>query len=263
MRSRVVAGFLGAAEWVAPFIAVELPDFEAQPAQLRAEFDVRPGLQSAMLYAAAQGVYQAEINGRPVDDQILKPGWTPYRMRLIHESTDVTAALKAGRNAIGVMLAGGWYTERYGFFEQARRYYGEQPAFAAQLVLDYDDGSRDTFVTSQDWRVTTSGPLRSSGIYAGEVFDARQRTAGWSEAGFNDADWSSARLVEVDVVPSARQSPAVRAIEEVPARSIVTSPTGKVIVDFGQNVVGPGTHPRRRAVGRHGRPSPCGGTRER
>ena len=234
----IVAGFLDDGEWAAAFLAVDAPDTDAQPAQVRAEFDVRPGLRAAMLYATAQGTYQVEINGAPVDDQVLKPGWTPYHLRLIHESTDVTAQLVTGRNAIGATVAGGWYTERYGFFGQARPYYGTQPSFAAQLVLDYDDGTRETVVTGPDWRACTSGPLRASGIYAGETYDARRRPVGWSEPGFDDGGWFSPRLVDVGVVPSARTSPAVRAIEELPAQSILTSPTGKAIVDFGQNIAG-------------------------
>ena len=36
----------------------------------------------AVLYATALGVYQASVNGADVDDQVLKPGWTPYQWRL-------------------------------------------------------------------------------------------------------------------------------------------------------------------------------------
>ena len=64
----------------------------------------------------------------------MKPGWTPYQYRTIHETTDVTGLLAAGRNAIGVRLAGAWGTERFGFRENARLIYGDQPRFAAQLL---------------------------------------------------------------------------------------------------------------------------------
>src|SRR6185437_2684571 len=86
-----------------PFLAgAEIP--LGQPGQLRHEFTVGPGLAKATLFATAHGVYQAEINGSEVDDQVLKPGWTAYADRLNHETTDVTALLKTGANAIGVWL---------------------------------------------------------------------------------------------------------------------------------------------------------------
>ncbi len=74
----VVAAFLGDGEWRAPFICLPEPSRHAQPVLLRHEFEVAPGLARATLYATALGVYQAHVNGQAVDDQLLKPGWTPY-----------------------------------------------------------------------------------------------------------------------------------------------------------------------------------------
>ena len=53
-------------------------------------------------------VYQASVNGADVDDQVLKPGWTPYQWRLIHETTDVTTLLPPGptRSGCGSPAAG-------------------------------------------------------------------------------------------------------------------------------------------------------------
>ena len=48
-------------------------------------------MSRATLYATAVGVYQVALNGTDVDDQVMKPGWTPFQYRTIHETTDVTA----------------------------------------------------------------------------------------------------------------------------------------------------------------------------
>jgi alpha-L-rhamnosidase len=234
----VIAGQLGDGEWLAESIALPEPERPAQPALLRTEFDVRGQVRAATLYATAHGVYQAELNGDAVDDQILKPGWTSYQYRLIHETTDVTGLLRPGRNALGVALAGGWFTERYGFGGQARRFYGGQPSLAAQLVVEYADGRRQTVGSGPDWRATGAGPVVSSGIYAGESYDARRRLDGWSEPGFDDDGWAAARVVEPGPTPSPRSAPPVRAIEELPVRQVITSPSGRMILDFGQNLVG-------------------------
>ena len=80
---------------------------------------------------------------------MLKPGWTPYEHRLLHETTDVTALLVDGENAVGVALSGGWYTERFGF-RDAELHYGPQPAVAVQLVIEYADGRTATVASGPD-----------------------------------------------------------------------------------------------------------------
>ncbi|WP_035699896.1 family 78 glycoside hydrolase catalytic domain, partial [Glycomyces tenuis] len=245
------AGFLGDGEWTARFVTVPEPPDTGRPALLRREFDVRPGLRAATLYATARGVYQVELNGVAVDDERLKPGWTAYRHRLVHETTDVTALLRPGPAALGAALAGGWYTERYGFHGHARPFYGEHPSFAAQLVLEYEDGTSETVATGDGpWRATADGPLTASGIYAGESYDARRALPGWSSPGFDDTGWLDARPDRARATPPvARTAPPVRATEELAVEEVITTPSGRTVVDFGQNLVG---RLRIRVSGREG-----------
>ncbi|GAA2286882.1 glycoside hydrolase family 78 protein [Glycomyces scopariae] len=245
------AGFLGEGEWHAKFVTVPEPADIGQPLLLRREFTVRPGLEAATLYATARGAYQVEIGGTAVDADRLKPGWTAYRDRLLHETTDVTDLLREGPNAIGASLAGGWYTERFGFHGQARPFYGKYPSFAAQLLLEYADGTGELVATGDDgWRATADGPVTASGIYAGESYDARRALPGWSSPGFDDAAWLDARPDTAKaLVPVPRTAPPVRATEELPVREVVTTPSGRTVVDFGQNLVG---HLRIRVQGREG-----------
>src|SRR3954468_6643604 len=133
----ITAGHLVDGEWSARFIGLGEPERPAQPALLRREFEVRPGLRRAFAYSTAQGVHQLLLNGRPVDDAELKPGWTSYQYRLDYDVADVTELLREGTNALGAELAGGWFTEEYGFRDNVSRFYGEQPSAAAQLVLEY------------------------------------------------------------------------------------------------------------------------------
>ncbi|WP_345800592.1 family 78 glycoside hydrolase catalytic domain [Microbacterium sp. AZCO] len=239
---RIVAGFLGDGEWRAATIGLAAPEADAQPGCLRAEFDVTGDVRRATLYATAVGVYQAAVNGTDVDDQVMKPGWTPYLRRTIHETTDVTDLLAPGRNAIGVRLAGAWGTERFGFRENAVRIYGDQPRFAGQLLVEYADGSTQLVATDASWRSST-GPLVESGLYAGESYDARLALVdgsgrGFAEPGFDDGDWHPVDVREPLVEPEARVSPFVRRIEELPVVEVITTPAGRTVLDFGQNLVG-------------------------
>jgi len=233
----LVGGQLADGEWTANQIGLD-DEAPKHPARLRTEFAVDGDVARATLYATAHGAYQIEINGALVDDQILKPGWTSYQWRLTHETTDVTALLARGANAIGIDVAGAWFTESFGFAHGAVGFYGSRPAAAAQLVIEYADGRTVTLVTDSSWLASGDGPIRASGIYAGEDTDARLQQAGWSSPGYDASGWKPVRVDETVVVPTPRSAPAVREIETLPVREVITTPEGKTVVDFGQNLVG-------------------------
>ncbi|MGW8482124.1 family 78 glycoside hydrolase catalytic domain [Microbacterium sp. NPDC055903] len=224
---RIVAGFLADGEWEAQTIAVAAPAGHAEPAVLRRIFTATGEVRRATLYATAVGVYQAAVNGTDVDDQVLKPGWTPFHTRTVHETTDVTALLTEGENTLAVRIAGAWATERYGFRENAQAVYGEQPRFAAQLLVEYADGRSETIRTDDSWE-SAPGPITASGLYAGEDHDARVEPRAWVPVA----------VVEDIPVPGARVSPFVRRIEEIAVVEVITTPSGKTVLDFGQNLVG-------------------------
>ena len=232
----VEAGFVDG--WTAPLVRAAAPAGIGKPLLVRGAVDLPDGFLRAVLFATAQGVYQVEINGVEVDDQILKPGWTAYQHRLVHETTDVTDLLTSGQNVVGVRLAGGWFTERFGFNGNDRPFYGENPAVAVQLVVTLRDGSTTTIVADDSWLTYDDGPVVASSIYDGESFDARKEPVGWSSPGFDTSGWAAAAEVADFPTPAARYSPAVRVTDELPVREVITSPGGRTILDFGQNVVG-------------------------
>ena len=241
----VTSGFLGDGEWTAQPIGLADPEREAQPFRTRATFTVDAPVRLATLYWTALGVAEPELNGAPVSDDVLAPGWTSYRDRLVHETVDVTALVQPGENVIGATVAGAWYTEKYGFFAFADRVYGDQPAFLAQLRIEFADGSVHTIATGDGWRADGTGAVIASGIYAGEHLDLRRADAGWSASGYDDEAWTPARLgaaarpgYENVPVPEARIAPPVRRTETLPVADVLTSPSGGLILDFGQNLVG-------------------------
>nr|WP_314845447.1 family 78 glycoside hydrolase catalytic domain [uncultured Microbacterium sp.] len=224
---RIVAGFLADGEWEARTIAVAAPSGHAEPATLRGAFVLDGEVRRATLYATAVGAYQAAVNGADVDDQVMKPGWTAFQARTVHETTDVTALLHPGDNALTVRLAGAWATEHYGFRENAAPVYAEQPRFAAQLLIEYADGRAVTVVTDGSWQ-SSPNEITASGLYAGEDHDARRAAS----------DWVPVAVVDDLPVPEARVSPFVRRIEEVGVAEVITTPSGRTVLDFAQNLVG-------------------------
>ena len=95
----VEAGLLRPNDWSALFIRPgwEEDSSPLQPSpMLRREFSVKAGLVRARLYVTALGVYEAQINGMPVGDHVLAPGWTSYNHRLRYQTFDVTDLLREG-----------------------------------------------------------------------------------------------------------------------------------------------------------------------
>nr|WP_062335327.1 glycoside hydrolase family 78 protein [Herbidospora sakaeratensis] len=235
--SEVEAGLLEPSDWQAGAVAPPR-DLLAGAPLLRRDFHVRAHVVSARLYVTAHGVFEVEVNGVPVGDDVLAPGWSSYHHRLRYRTHDVTPLLREGGNTIGATLAEGWYTGRYGFHGGVSAIYGDRTALIAQLEITYTDGSRDVVGADEKWR-SAPGPVTSAGLYDGEHHDARRQVPGWSSPGFDDAEWRPAELLSHDpALLVAPTGPPVRRIETLPAVAVLTGPGGETILDFGQNIAG-------------------------
>jgi alpha-L-rhamnosidase len=168
----------------------------------------------------------------------MAPGWTVYQSRLGYFTYDVTALIIAGRNAIGAWLGDGWYRGRLGWNGGFLNVYGRDISLIAQLEVQEESGETLSVVTDRDWR-TARSPIVSSGIYDGETYDARSEQPGWSLPGFDDSRWGHVAVGYRDphtlVAPTG---PPVRCTQEVSPTSVLTTPTGKTVLDLGQNMVG-------------------------
>jgi alpha-L-rhamnosidase len=233
-------GLLGPEDWQASWIQpdVEEDTSTSQPCPvLRTTFQVDGAVRSARVYATSLGLYEAELNGQRVGNQVLTPGWTVYGKRLQYQTYDVGDQIVQGENAIGVTLGDGWYRGNLGFSGQ-RNVYGEKLALLLQLQIAYEDGRVQTVCSDDAWKATTS-PILASDIYNGETYDARLEKSGWSAAGYDDGDWAGVQVVEhskeILVAPAG---PPVLKIKEIAPVEIVQTPEGDTVVDMGQNMVG-------------------------
>ncbi|GAB2826011.1 glycoside hydrolase family 78 protein [Actinocorallia aurea] len=239
--SHVEAGLLEPGEWRAraaapPAALLGPPDGPAL--LLRREFRLSGKVASARLYVTAHGTFDLEVNGRRVGDEVLAPGWTSYSHRLRYRTHDVTALLTEGGNAIGAMLADGWYRGRVGFEGGKTDLYGDRTALIAQLEVRYADGTTEHVVTDGSWRCA-SGPVLAASLYEGEKYDARLLPAGWSEPGFDDAGWAATDALDHDpALLVAPTGPPVRRVEALRPEAVLTGPSGETILDFGQNMSG-------------------------
>ena len=237
----IEAGLLQATDWTAHFVGPNWDEdlSRPQPAPLlRREFDVRAGVRLARLYITALGVYEAQLNGTVIGDLVMAPGWTSYHHRLRYQTFDVTNLLREGRNALGAMLGDGWFRGRLSFGGGHRNIYGDRLALLGQLEITYSDGTLEKIITDESWRALP-GPILSTDIYDGETHDARLERGGWSEPNYDDIDWTPVHPVDWNPATLvAPIGPPVRRMETVAPVSVFTSPSGRTLLDFGQNLVG-------------------------
>tara|TARA_R110002033_G_scaffold69433_2_gene120786 strand:- start:2034 stop:2696 length:663 start_codon:yes stop_codon:yes gene_type:complete len=55
-----------------------------RPQYLRKGFELSNDVASARLYITAKGVFDVAINGEDISDDVMPPGWTPYKSVLKH-----------------------------------------------------------------------------------------------------------------------------------------------------------------------------------
>ncbi|HEX6760539.1 MAG TPA: family 78 glycoside hydrolase catalytic domain [Propionibacteriaceae bacterium] len=213
-------------------------DFDGAPL-LRTEFGLEDGhgpITRATLHATAHGIFEAYLNGQPVSDDVLSPGWSSYEWRLRYRSYDVTSLL-GPRSVLGIALGNGWFRGQLGW-SGGSAHYGNELAALAQLEIEFSDGYVQTVVTDESW---TAGPsaVVFNDLYDGQTIDARRYSDAWLERGFSDEAWTGVHPAELDFSTLTPYiGPPVRRQEELRPIKIWTSPAGKTLVDFGQNLVG-------------------------
>jgi alpha-L-rhamnosidase len=211
----------------------------AQPVDLlRKTFSLAKAVRSARIYSTALGTYQLYLNGQRVGNDVLAPGWTDYRKRVVYQVYDVTSQVRQGGNAVGAILGGGWYADGLGWL-QTRYNFGPPPVrLLVQLEVEYTDGSRDSVLSDESWKAKPS-PIIGSEIYNGENYDARLEQSGWDQASFSDSRWGAVVAALTSPAPVVAQNFQPIRVNEILKPKTVTNPTpGVYIFDLGQNMVG-------------------------
>jgi hypothetical protein len=205
----------------------------------RREFAVRQKPVKAVLRIAGLGQYEVSVDGGRVTPVGLHQAWTDYRKTVTYDSYDLTKQIKAGKNALSVMLGNGMYNVQRtkGRYTKLEGSFGP-PKLIAELLLKYADGKTEMVGTDAAWKVA-KGPVTFSSTYGGEDFDARKVEAGWAAAGFADTAWASA--VQVDGPGGqmiAAIAPDVRVIKTFSDPQANQLEPSRIVYDFGQNFAG-------------------------
>jgi len=231
-----VAAAYGAGPWGE--IKLDSARLFLPPVQLlRKRFVLDKPVKRAMVYASALGDYRLYLNGRQVGDAYFTPGWTDYRVRVYYNTFDVTKQLQKGFNAMGAMLADGWYSGYIGWY-RVRDHYGTHPRFAAQLVIEHTDGTSKVIVTDGSWKATT-GPILEGDFLMGETYDARKEILDWSGPELDESPWSGVDVTDrIAAKLESHPGVPVRRFQEIKPVAMTEPSPGAFVFNMGTNFAG-------------------------
>jgi len=192
----------------------------------RKTFEVAGNVSKARLYITACGLYEAKLGGKRVGDFVMAPGYTDYRKRVQYQTYDVTDMLKAGDNELTVELADGWYRGSCGAWG-LKNQYGTETKLLGQLEITFEDGTVRKIVTDGSWEWSNDGPVRFADNKDGETVEAFRRPL------YNGC----AKVTKHGVVPGCSNNLPVAEHERLKP-VLITTPAGKKVLDFGQNIAG-------------------------
>lgn len=186
-------------------------------------------IRKARIYASACGLYELSLDGKKLGNWCLAPGITDYRKRVQLQTLDVTAdfiSAGVGRHSLTLWLADGWYrgsVGAWGLLDQ----YGTETKAIAQLELTYTDGSTEIICTDNTWRWSCDGPLSFADNKDGEHFDARRQPSYRGQA----------KVTGHAVLPTPGNNVPITEHETFTPQ-VSRTPSGKVLLDMGQNFAG-------------------------
>lgn len=218
-----------------------MPSSDVNAPIMRKNVNLGKEVKRARLYATARGAYWFYINGQRVGDGYLNPGWIDFRHRIMYNTYDVTQMLRQGNNALGIELGHGWFCDDFGWAGAMwGDQYGYKPSALAMIKVEYTDGTNETFVTDNTWKVYNGGPLYVNNLYHGVIYDAQREVDGWKEPGFNDAAWE-----KVAILPPPPASTEIQGYVGSEIKNNITLTAKKMtrignrfIYDMGQNFAG-------------------------
>ncbi|MBR0228308.1 MAG: glycoside hydrolase family 78 protein [Clostridia bacterium] len=245
---------------------------------LRKSWRVGKPVREAFVCATALGLYHLYINGQSVSEEKMLPGWTSYHKHLCYQTWKVTGLLRSGENVLGAHVGAGWYKGMMGFIHQRCTWGKRTALLAQLILRYVDgteetivtdeswlgcaspvtfseiyDGERyDARLSQPGWNAPGFAPEigaereeapvpplrdRLTNDYSDDEKAAQRRFA--QEYRPEDTLWRPVERVEYPLNVLAPQPGSRPRIEmALPVQSILTTPKGETVLDFGQNLTG-------------------------
>lgn len=229
-----------ASDWTGRWITDKHDKQFAPAPMLRKSFVAGSDIDYARLYVSAAAYGKLTLNGKPVTQNRLEPGYTHYDKRNLYCTYDVTDLLVAGEeNVLAAVLGNGFYNEdpRVATWDFEKARWRNRARMICELHIVAADGSKQVIVSDGSWKCNT-GPYVQNNIYSGDTYDARLEFPGWDKPGFDDRSWNPAVETEAPsprLVAQVMPGIGVREIAAVDVRSFGDTVH---VFDFGENMAG-------------------------
>ena len=133
---------------------------------------------SAKWMTTSLGVYEIYLNGKPVGEEYLKPGFTHVlktRRSFTYDITDAFNKSAGAENQLSAQVTPGWWADKI-VTPNNHSMWGTKCAFRGVLELTYADGKKKLYGTDlENWKAGVAGPVKHSAIFDGEEYDAREK----------------------------------------------------------------------------------------
>lgn len=222
------------ARWITGDEAIDGHD--TAPLYLRATAELSVPVVRGRAYVSALGWYRFLVNGEDLTGPSLVPRWTPFDQYVEYQVYDVTDAFRTGTNVLAVAVGDGRFRGALGIFGR-RAIYGDRLAALVQVHLDLADGTMTVLTSDRSW---WGGPGRilASDPKLGERTDLRIPDADWLTGDAAPARFRPAQVLDTNRTLIAEEAGRVQQVDRLPARTVTRAPSGKQLVDFGQNFAG-------------------------
>ena len=189
-------------------------------------FNTKKDVKKAAITLTSIGTFTAYINGRRIGNDILTPGWTDYYNRIQYFTYDITSDIKA-ENSLSVEVGKGWFFHSWYKLTLC----GDKmnrTAIIAAIDIEYTDGTSDMIYTDDSWTVKETN-VRYNNIYNGETVD------------YNFIPEKSDNACIIDRPKSIlipKEGVSVLEQETFKGETLIITPKGETVIDFGQEVTG-------------------------
>lgn len=214
-----------------------VPGMERPAPMFRKEFETKNGKKviSARAYITALGIYDFYLNGEDVNDYYAAPGQSVYSKEVYYRTYNVTENIKEGKNVLGILLG-------HGRYDRAKGSWGEDISLCMELVILYEDGTKQVIGTDESWSVNNNGPIRKDDFYHGELYDAFYENKEWMMPGFqeNKDEWQKAVFLSLEREPIKKAAPdnGIVCVDIITPISFSEPEKGVFVYDFGKNING-------------------------
>ena len=146
----------------------------------RKVFSLEKQVKKARAYITAFGIYNFYLNNQKINSEYLLPGFTSYKHQLQYQIFDITNTI-ANNNEIIVDVAGGWAVGSF-VMTRKNRISEDKQSLSMKVVVEYLDGTTETFSSDETWQATTDTMYLDADLYDGENFDSTKTRTNFHDA---------------------------------------------------------------------------------